>query len=184
MGSVFTKLFDSFKGTTERRILMLGLDAAGKTTLCYQLKLGEVVHTIPTIGFNVETVTYKKTTMTLWDVGGQEKIRPLWRHYYRDSDCLIWVVDSNDTDRFEEARDEMHAILNDPEFPRDAVVLVFANKQDLPRASKASTIADEMALESLSKTGRKWYVQPCVASSGDGVYEGLNWMIDTLNSRK
>ena len=58
-------------GTREMRILMVGLDAAGKTTILYKLKLGEVVNTIPTIGFNVETVEYKNISFNVWDVGGQ-----------------------------------------------------------------------------------------------------------------
>jgi ADP-ribosylation factor protein 1 len=62
------------------RILMVGLDAAGKTTILYKFKLGEVVTTIPTIGFNVETVDYKNISFTVWDVGGQDKIRPLVQH--------------------------------------------------------------------------------------------------------
>merc|ERR1719449_328928 len=86
-------------GTREMRILMVGLDAAGKTTILYKLKLGEVVNTIPTIGFNVETVQYQDIEFTVWDVGGQEKIRPLWRHYYANNSGIIFVVDSADTDR-------------------------------------------------------------------------------------
>merc|ERR1712126_464283 len=74
------------------RILMVGLDAAGKTTILYKLKLGEIVTTIPTIGFNVETVEYKNISFTVWDVGGQDKIRPLWRHYFQNTDGLIFVV--------------------------------------------------------------------------------------------
>merc|ERR1712107_801856 len=93
MGGVFAKLFG---GKREMRILMVGLDAAGKTTILYKLKLGEIVTTIPTIGFNVETVEYKKINFTVWDVGGQDKIRPLWRHYYQNTQGLIFVVDSND----------------------------------------------------------------------------------------
>ena len=119
------KLFDNF-GTKESRILMVGLDAAGKTTILYKLKLGEVVTTIPTIGFNVETVRYKNVDFTMWDIGGQDRIRPLWRHYYTNtevthilthlgetrmcgnvkqniykiiSQAIIFVVDSNDRDR-------------------------------------------------------------------------------------
>lgn len=61
---------------------MLGLDAAGKTTILYKLKLGESTITIPTIGFNVETVQYKNINFTVWDVGGQHLVRPLWKHYY------------------------------------------------------------------------------------------------------
>lgn len=95
------------------RILMVGLDAAGKTTILYKLKLGEVVTTIPTIGFNVETVEYKNLSFTVWDVGGQDKIRPLWRHYYQGTNGLIYVVDSNDRDRIEDAREEMTKMLNE-----------------------------------------------------------------------
>lgn len=102
MGMFFTKLFDRLSSKKESRILMVGLDAAGKTTILYKLKLGEVVTTIPTIGFNVETVDYKNISFTVWDVGGQDKIRPLWRHYYQNTQGIIFVVDSNDRDRVAE----------------------------------------------------------------------------------
>jgi len=85
MGLAISKLFDKFFGKKELRILMLGLDAAGKTTILYKLKLGEVVSSVPTIGFNVETLEYKKIKFTVWDVGGQDKIRLLWRHYYQNT---------------------------------------------------------------------------------------------------
>lgn len=85
----------------------VGLDAAGKTTILYKLKLGEIVTTIPTIGFNVETVEYKNISFTVWDVGGQDKIRPLWRHYYQNTQGLIFVVDSSDTKRIAEAEQEL-----------------------------------------------------------------------------
>ena len=83
---------------TPARIILLGLDAAGKTTMLYKLKLNETVTTIPTIGFNVETVQPAPgLSMTVWDVGGQQKIRALWRHYYQGADGIIWIVDSNDS---------------------------------------------------------------------------------------
>ncbi|KAH1000363.1 hypothetical protein HUJ04_000276 [Dendroctonus ponderosae] len=85
MGNVFANLFKGLFGKKEMRILMVGLDAAGKTTILYKLKLGEIVTTIPTIGFNVETVEYKNISFTVWDVGGQDKIRPLWRHYFQNT---------------------------------------------------------------------------------------------------
>merc|ERR1711881_91012 len=103
MGLAFTKLWQRMVGKQEMRILMVGLDAAGKTTILYKLKLGEVVTTIPTIGFNVETVEYKNINFTVWDVGGQDKIRPLWRHYYQQTQALIFVVDSNDRERLSTA---------------------------------------------------------------------------------
>merc|ERR1712174_192300 len=95
MGLFFSRALQRLIGKRDCRILMVGLDAAGKTTILYKLKLGEIVTTIPTIGFNVETVEYKNISFTVWDVGGQDKIRPLWRHYYQNTQGLIFVVDSN-----------------------------------------------------------------------------------------
>ncbi|VDM54783.1 unnamed protein product [Angiostrongylus costaricensis] len=132
----------------EVRILMVGLDAAGKTTILYKLKLGEIVTTIPTIGFNVETVEYKNISFTVWDVGGQDKIRPLWRHYFQNTQGLIFVVDSNDRERIEESREELHKMVNEDEL-RDATLLVFANKQDLPNAMSAAELTDKLGLHNL-----------------------------------
>merc|ERR1719262_160424 len=113
---------------------MVGLDAAGKTTILYKMKLGEIVTTIPTIGFNVETVEYKNIKFTMWDVGGQDKLRPLWRHYFQNTNGVIFVVDSNDRDRAGQAEDEL----------RDACLLVFANKQDLPNAMSTAEVTDKL----------------------------------------
>nr|KAG5711407.1 hypothetical protein BaRGS_025834 [Batillaria attramentaria] len=127
---------------------MVGLDAAGKTTILYKLKLGEIVTTIPTIGFNVETVEYKNISFTVWDVGGQDKIRPLWRHYFQNTQGLIFVVDSNDRERAQEAAEELSKMLQEDEL-RDAALLIFANKQDLPNAMPASEITEKLGLNSL-----------------------------------
>ena len=203
------------------------------------MKLGEVVTTIPTIGFNVETVEYKNISFTVWDVGGQDKIRPLWRHYYQNTQGmfrasyilthsftyllthsfthllthslvhilthslvhilthslvhilthllthlltlhtyslthlllgLIFVVDSNDRERIDAARDELHRMLNEDEL-RESVLLVFANKQDLPNAMSAAEMTDKLGLHGLRH--RQWYIQACCATTGDGLYEGL-----------
>ncbi|EXX75788.1 Arf3p [Rhizophagus irregularis DAOM 197198w] len=130
MGGSVSKALGRIFGNKEMRILMLGLDAAGKTTILYKLKLNQSVTTIPTVGFNVETVTYKNVKFNVWDVGGQDKIRPLWRHYYTGTQGLVFVVDSQDRDRIDEARQELHKIISDREM-RDCLLLVFANKQDL-----------------------------------------------------
>jgi len=177
MGGSFTKLFDTLFGKKEMRILMVGLDAAGKTTILYKLKLGEIVTTIPTIGFNVETVEYKNISFTVWDVGGQDKIRPLWRHYFQNTQGLIFVVDSNDRERFNEASEELKRMLNEDEL-KDAVVLVFANKQDLPNAASASELSDQLGLSAMRS--RNWYIQATCATSGDGLYEGLDWLSNAL----
>ncbi|KRX25119.1 ADP-ribosylation factor 1-like 2, partial [Trichinella nelsoni] len=173
-------LFKGLFGKKEVRILMVGLDAAGKTTILYKLKLGEIVTTIPTIGFNVETVEYKNISFTVWDVGGQDKIRPLWRHYFQNTQGLIFVVDSNDRERVGEARDELIRMLAEDEL-RDAVLLVFANKQDLPNAMNAAEVTDKLGLHTLRN--RSWYIQATCATSGDGLYEGLDWLSSQLKNR-
>jgi ADP-ribosylation factor 6 len=166
MGGQFSKMMGKIFGSKEMRLLMLGLDAAGKTTILYKLKLGQDVTTIPTVGFNVETVTYKNVKFNVWDVGGQDKIRPLWRHYFSGAwpfSChtapgvyahwwssllttmmpagtqgLIFVIDSSDRARMDEARQELHRIINDREM-KDSLLLVFANKQDIDNGSSVAS---------------------------------------------
>jgi small GTP-binding protein len=181
MGLFMSKIWERMVGKLEMRILMVGLDAAGKTTILYKLKLGEVVTTIPTIGFNVETVEYKNISFTVWDVGGQDKIRPLWRHYYQNTQGLIFVVDSNDRDRVEDAKEELTKMLNEDEM-REAVLLVFANKQDLPNAMTAAEVTEKLGLNQMRN--RQWFIQSACATTGDGLYEGLDWMSRTLSSKK
>ena len=177
---MISKLFDKFVGKKEMRILMLGLDAAGKTTILYKLKLGEVVSSVPTIGFNVETVEYKKIKFTVWDVGGQDKIRLLWRHYYENTQGLIFVVDSSDRERVELAKEELHKMLGEEEL-REAALLVFANKQDLGVMSVAE-VTEKLGLHTLR--GRDWYIQGTCAMTGDGLYDGLEWMSKTVGKKK
>ncbi|KAK4297853.1 hypothetical protein Pmani_029762 [Petrolisthes manimaculis] len=161
-------------------MLMVGLDAGGKTTILYKLKLGEVVTTLPTIGFNVETVEYKNISFTVWDIGGQDKIRPLWRHYFQNMQGIIFVIDSNDRERIGEAKEELMQMLAEIQL-RDAVLLVFANKQDLPNAMNTAEITDKLGLASLRN--RNWYIQATCATSGDGLYEGLDWLSNQLSNR-
>jgi small GTP-binding protein len=181
MGVFMSKIWERMVGNQEMRILMLGLDAAGKTTILYRLKLGEVLTTIPTVGFNVETVEYKNISFTVWDVGGQDKIRKLWRYYYDNTQGLIFVIDSNDRDRIEDAREELMKILSEDEM-RDAAVLVFANKQDLPNSMTAAEVTEKLGLRHIQQ--RRWYIQSACATAGDGLYEGLDWLSRTLSSKK
>ena len=130
MGNLFSSIWDRWAGNKEVRILMVGLDAAGKTTILYKLKLGELVTPIPTIGFNVEEVKYKNISFTMWDVGGQTILRNTFRHYFPNTQGVIFVVDSNDKDRIAEAKEVLHSMMNDDEL-QGATLLVYANKQDI-----------------------------------------------------
>jgi len=182
MGSALSRVFAGlFRLKRDMRILMVGLDASGKTTILYKLKIGELVTTIPTIGFNVEQVEYKNLTFTIWDIGGQDKIRPLWRHYFQHNDAIIFVVDSNDHERVGEAKKEIQKMLKEEEL-RNSTLLIFANKQDLPSSMTVSALTEELELNNIRD--RKWYIQSTCASSGDGLYEGLDWLSNALQLKQ
>ncbi len=165
---VVVRLFESLLFSPQKKKHIYFLLTTNKTLLPEK-----IISLIIISGFNVETVEYKNISFTVWDVGGQDKIRPLWRHYFQNTQGLIFVVDSNDRDRISEARDELHRMLNEDEL-RDAVLLVFANKQDLPNAMTAAEITDKLGLHSLRQ--RHWFIQSTCATSGEGLYEGLDWL--------
>ncbi|XP_013394266.1 ADP-ribosylation factor [Lingula anatina] len=178
MGLLLSKIAQALQGfemfkDDPARILMLGLDAAGKTTILYKVKLNENVSTIPTIGFNVETVSpCKGLSFTVWDVGGQDKIRPLWRHYYQNTEGLIYVVDSSDRERLAESSEELFGIMESPEM-KGVPVVVIANKQDLPGALSAAQVIDKLQLRKLPREN-KWHVQAACATTADGIYEAMD----------
>ncbi|KRH02913.1 hypothetical protein GLYMA_17G066400v4 [Glycine max] len=163
MGIVFTKLFSSLFGNKEARILVLGLDNAGKTTILYRLQMGEVVSTIPTIGFNVETVQYNNIKFQVWDLGGQTSIRPYWRCYFPNTQAIIYVVDSSDVDRLVIAKEEFHAIL-----------------EDLPGALDDAAVTEALELHKIKN--RQWAIFKTSAIKGEGLFEGLDWLSNTLKS--
>jgi len=190
MGLSISNAWNKLFGNKEYRILLIGLDNAGKTTILYKLKLGETLTTIPTIGFNVETIEYKKISFTMFDIGGQDRIRALWKHYFYGTDAVIFVIDSSDKDRLDNpdnkentntVEHELSLLLSADEL-RNAVFLFLANKQDRSGALKISEIVDRLKLYN-SKT-RQWFIQGTSALSGDGIYEGLDWLSKTLDKIK
>ena len=166
----------------DARVLIAGLDSAGKTTVLLKLKRGEkrakeTTSTTPTMHFNVETIKYKGCSLDVWDVGGQDSIRPLWRHHFTGTQALIYVVDSSDRERTKKAAVELHKIMLDNAM-RNACLLVFANTADLPHALKADQVRDELQLEQLG--ARAWHVQPSCATTGDGLWQGLTWLVKNV----
>ena len=159
--------------------MMLGLDSAGKTTILYKLKLGEVISIIPTIGFDIETVKYKNLSFQVWDVGCGNKIRDLWCQYCAGADALIFVIDSSDYERYEEAKEPLHEVINSDK--RDVPLLVYANKQDLVGDYSSEIIAEKLGLD--KKPDLRWKVQGTCAIKGDGLYEGLEWLFEQLTKK-
>ncbi|KAJ7325148.1 hypothetical protein JRQ81_018168 [Phrynocephalus forsythii] len=150
----------------EVRILLLGLDNAGKTTLLKQLASEDITHITPTQGFNIKSVQAQGFKLNVWDIGGQRKIRPYWRNYFENTDILIYVIDSADRKRFEETGQEL-AELVDEEKLSGVPVLIFANKQDLLTAAPAAEIAEGLNLHTIRD--RVWQIQSCSALTGEGV---------------
>ncbi len=133
-----------------------------------------MVTTIPTIGFNVESVDYKNLKLNVWDLGGQTSIRPYWRCYYANTAAVIFVIDSTDIDRLQTAAEELVAMLAEEEL-RDAALLVFANKQDQPGAKGAGEISEALSLGELKD--RNWTIVACSAIDGRGIQEGMDWLV-------
>eukprot|EP00187_Rhodella_violacea_P005953 CAMPEP_0174893676 /NCGR_PEP_ID=MMETSP0167-20121228/8471_1 /TAXON_ID=38298 /ORGANISM="Rhodella maculata, Strain CCMP736" /LENGTH=179 /DNA_ID=CAMNT_0016132547 /DNA_START=37 /DNA_END=576 /DNA_ORIENTATION=+ len=163
----------------EMRLLMLGLDNAGKTTILYRLKDGAPIKTVPTIGFNVETLEFNNLSMQVWDLGGQESIRPFWRSYYQRQEAVIFVVDSCDVDRLETAKNELHQILQEEELC-DASILIFANKQDMEGALDAPAVAEAMNMTAIND--RTWTIIGTSAVKGAGLEEGFSWISNNIKS--
>ncbi|NXO21994.1 ARL14 protein, partial [Cisticola juncidis] len=153
-------------------IVMLGLDSAGKSTLLYKFRYKDAFLTMPTIGFNVDMIEAGKDfTLTIWDVGGQKKMRELWSNFLGDTDGLLYVVDSSDKQRLDESRREFELILKNDSI-KNVPVVVLANKQDVPGALNAEEITRKFKMKKFC-SDRNWYVQPCCAISGEGLAEAL-----------
>ena len=178
MGAIINKLLNSLSDM-KAKILMLGLDNAGKTTILYQMKLNEAVASVPTVGFNVEEVNYKGLQFNVWDIGGQTKLRSLWHHYYSGSDAVIYVLDSSDEERIQLARDTLEEVINNPDMLH-CPLLLFANKMDMTSLRPAALV-EKMGLH---HTKRPWHLQPCCGLNGDGIIEGFEWLRKELKNKK
>lgn len=173
-------IFQYLWGKKEVKILFIGLDAAGKTTILYTLKLGEVVTTIPTIGFNVETLKFTNVNMTAWDVGVRDKSRALLRHYYTNTQGLVYVIDSYDRERFNDAMDEISCVMKEDEL-RDVPVLILANKQDIEGAMTPEEITQTIQ-DKKCMNDRHWKVFGVIAKcvKDNGLQEAFEWLSNIM----
>ncbi len=179
MASHIRKMLTKLFGSPEYRLLILGFDGCGKTSILYKLKLNEFIQTIPTIGFNVETVKYGNVDLTIWDVGGCDKIRPLIRHYFENTKGIIFIIDSQESERQSDVKEELWRIFGEDTLI-NVPVLIYLNKVDIHNGLQSEHIIKELKLSEVKN--RKWFVQSCSAKTGDGLYEGLDWLIRAIQS--
>ncbi|KAL7538154.1 hypothetical protein ACHAWF_006015 [Thalassiosira exigua] len=169
------------RSENEARILVLGLDNSGKTTILKQLGNESIDEVMPTQGFNVKSLVQNSFKLNVWDIGGQKTIRPYWRNYFDRTDALIYVIDSSDSQRMEETGRELDQLLNERKL--DGVpLLVFANKQDLLNALSAEEIRDGLNLKSIHE--RQWTIIPCSSKSGEGLEDGFQWVMANMRQQK
>merc|ERR1711865_761327 len=162
------------KSETEVRILMLGLDNSGKTTILKKLSDEDIATITPTQGFNIKSLMHEGFKLNVWDIGGQKSIRPYWRNYFDQTDSLMYVIDSSDRKRLEETGDELSKLLEEDKLA-GVPLLVLANKQDLLNALPPNEVAEGLNLFSIRD--RPWQIQPCSAKSGEGLQDGMEWLV-------
>ncbi|EAY15972.1 ADP-ribosylation factor At2g18390, putative [Trichomonas vaginalis G3] len=164
----------------EMRILFLGLDNAGKSSVIKAF-LGESIDELsPTLGFEIRTIETQGYRINCWDVGGQTTIRAYWRNYFETTDGIVWVVDSTDRNRIPDCKKELDSVLQQERLA-GASLLIFANKQDINGAMKPEEIAQLLDLNAINK--RHWSIQKCSAKSREGIENGFNWIIEDIGSR-
>ncbi|MEW5310887.1 MAG: hypothetical protein WDW38_002643 [Sanguina aurantia] len=173
MGGMMSSLWGFWFGSREYKCLMVGLDNAGKTTILYKMHLGEVVVSQPTMGSNVEMVKYKNIHLEVWDLGGQQSLRPFWSTYFKNTDAVIMVVDSTDRARVGVTKSELFNILESEELAQTPI-LVYANKQDLKDAMGVEELTASLSLHSIKN--HDWHIQACCALTGVGLLDGLGWI--------
>jgi len=162
------------------RLLFLGLDNAGKTTILKKLNGEDISSISPTLGFNIKTFAHGKYTLNIWDVGGQRTLRPYWRNYFEQTDALVWVVDSGDRARMQDCKQELHSLLTEDRLA-GASLLVFANKQDLQGSMNDAEICDALDLQSI--TTHRWKIWSCSAVTGENLISGLDWVVNDIAGR-
>ena len=178
MGNWLSDFFDWATGAEEASILILGLDASGKTTIINRLKTNENKVTVPTIGFNVEHLQFGNLSFVAWDIGGQNVIRKLWHNYFENANAVVFVIDSSDQKRFSEVRRELQNLTQHRAL-KLCPFLIFANKQDLPKAADTNTVVNKLGLFDLMRH-REWKVCESTATSGSGINRGFEWLSTQL----
>ncbi|XP_039273858.1 ADP-ribosylation factor-like protein 6 [Styela clava] len=180
----------------EARILCVGLDNSGKSTILdkFKPKKDQRMDTAATLGFSVEKFKFSNITFTAFDMSGQGRYRNLWEKYYSKCDAIIFVLDSSDRLRIPVAKEELNELLKHPSIAGkpNLPILFYANKCDIRNSMPAPKCAQLLGLNKGSWEGndldnespdfRPWYICASNAQTGEGLNEGIKWISEKLVS--
>jgi len=157
----------------------LGLDNAGKTTLLHKLKYGSIRLVIPTQRAQLQEIVLGNVKFRAWDLGGHEQVRNLWKEYFFEADAVIFLVDSADHDRIDEASQELHSLLKELNL-EGVPFLILANKIDLMNAALSETQLEQALHLSEFEDNRPIKLFRCSLVEGTGYPDGFRWLSDIL----
>ena len=180
MGSYLSTIRRSLGFTRDVRVLLVGLDNAGKTTILYRLQLGEVLSTVPTVGFNIETVQHDGMQLQAWDIGGQTTIRDFWKCYYRDTDVVLFVVDGTDAERMSLCKTELMGLVLNTQLRR-ALIAVVVNKSDAKTFQPIEETKRQLRVDMIRP--QQWKVFATSAVTGEGLDVLLEWIGECMRER-
>ncbi|KYQ89640.1 ARF-like protein [Tieghemostelium lacteum] len=176
--SIFAKIWNRVFNNAEYKVIIVGLNAAGKTTTLYKLLLDEVVSTTPTVGSNLEEFVYRNIRLLMWDLGGQDLLRSTWNQYYINTQAVILVIDSTDRARVGLIKEELFKMLAHENLKK-SIILLYANKQDLKDAMTPTELTNLLALHTIKD--HDYHIQACCALTGQGLEQGLDWLVSHIN---
>eukprot|EP00931_Biecheleriopsis_adriatica_P102971 TRINITY_DN77867_c0_g1_i1.p1 TRINITY_DN77867_c0_g1~~TRINITY_DN77867_c0_g1_i1.p1 ORF type:complete len:184 (+),score=43.26 TRINITY_DN77867_c0_g1_i1:132-683(+) len=178
---IFKRLFGGFATKKKVRIVVVGLDNSGKTTVLNALKPKKAsLETVPTVGFSTEEFQKHGINICAFDMSGQSRYRNLWEHYYCEVEGIIVVIDATDKIRFAVVKDELETMLEDERI-KGIPMLFLNNKMDQPMASHPAETIKALDLEKIED--RPWQVFSCDALKGEGVEEATKWLTDAISAK-
>ena len=163
------------------RVLVVGLDNSGKTTIIHRLKPKStaVDECVPTVGFKIESFSKSNINFTAFDMSGAGRYRNLWEHYYRDSDAIVFVIDCADKLRICVVKEELDRLNAHPDTERKPI-LFFANKMDVSGHLQPVECVQTLELDRIKN--RTWHITPSNARTGEGLEAGVQWLSERLRT--
>jgi len=167
-------------GSTKQHVAIIGLDAAGKTTIMKRILRSEYSLSKPTFGVNIEVYQYRTLEFVVWDLGGHAPIRKtLWKKFVTKAQTIVFVVDAADKKRFHLAKEVFYESLEntDPKAP----ILFLANKSDKEDTASSVEIMEALELQKMTRIDRPFNMFRCSALTGEGLFQAWDWLVDIVS---